>query len=86
MLAVMSSKFVGDYFGKGIYDTWIAMHGRAPFENRRYPRTDDHFSLGYPYLPPSDFRDRGETAASVMTSTDKLVILYNNQSTPSELG
>ncbi|KAG9017948.1 hypothetical protein FRB90_000074 [Tulasnella sp. 427] len=67
MLAVMSSKFVGDYLGKGIYDTWIAMHG-------------------YPYLPPSDFRDRGETAASVMTSTDKLVVLYNNQSTPSELG
>ncbi|KAG9047713.1 hypothetical protein FS837_001677 [Tulasnella sp. UAMH 9824] len=66
MLAVMSSKFVGDYLGKGVYDTWIAMHG-------------------YPYLPPSDFRDRGETAASVMTSTDKLVVLYNDQSTPSEL-
>lgn len=23
----MTSKFVGDYFGKGVYDTWIGLRG-----------------------------------------------------------
>ncbi|KAG8994627.1 hypothetical protein FRB94_012632 [Tulasnella sp. JGI-2019a] len=52
MLAVMSSKFVGDYFGKGVYDTWIAMHG--------YP-----YLPASEFREPAG--SLGETAASVMT-------------------
>ncbi|KAG8899607.1 hypothetical protein FRB99_006556 [Tulasnella sp. 403] len=66
MLAVMTSKFVGDYFGKGIYDTWIAMHG-------------------YPYLPPAEFRDQGETAASVMVPVDNIISVNGRQVFASEL-
>jgi len=66
MLAVMSSKFVGDYFGKGVYDTWIALHG-------------------YPYLPPSDFRDDGETVSSVMVPARQVITVNGRSVTLSEL-
>ena len=29
----------------------------------------------YPWLPPVDYRDKGETAAQLMTPTDRLVII-----------
>ena len=34
----------------------------------------------YPWLPPRDFRDRGETAAHVMRPADRLVVLHEGAS------
>lgn len=39
----------------------------------------------YPWLPPVDYRDTGETAAQVMTSTERLVVIEDG-STLRELG
>ncbi|CCM00247.1 uncharacterized protein FIBRA_02276 [Fibroporia radiculosa] len=61
MIAVMVSKWVGDYFGKeGIYSLWIAMRE-------------------YPWLPPAEYRDKGETAADVMKPAANLVVINENR-------
>ncbi|PCH36364.1 Cl-channel protein [Wolfiporia cocos MD-104 SS10] len=62
MIAVMVSKWVGDYFGKeGIYTVWIAMRE-------------------YPWLPPAEFHDTGETAAGVMKPAERLVVIEQDES------
>ncbi|KAI0769196.1 Cl-channel protein [Irpex lacteus] len=33
----------------------------------------------YPWLPPSEYRDKGQTAASIMKSADRLVIIHDDQ-------
>ncbi|KAF8661351.1 hypothetical protein AX16_001446 [Volvariella volvacea WC 439] len=39
----------------------------------------------YPWLPPVDHRDKGESAASIMTPLEKLVVIQDGRSTISEL-
>ncbi|KAJ7849995.1 Cl-channel protein [Mycena olivaceomarginata] len=64
MISVMTSKWVGDAFGKdgGIYAVWIAMRG-------------------YPWLPPVDFEDKGDTGAQLMRPLDRLVVIEDEQDT-----
>ncbi len=33
----------------------------------------------YPWLPPSEYRDKGQTAASIMKRADRLVIIHDDQ-------
>lgn len=33
----------------------------------------------YPWLPPSEYRDKGQTAASIMKNTDTLVVIRDDQ-------
>ena len=67
MIAVMTSKWVADAFGKeGIYAVWIAL--------RRYP-----------WLSTAEYRDEGETAESIMTPVDRLVLIDNDDCTLDEL-
>ncbi|KAJ7355661.1 Cl-channel protein [Mycena albidolilacea] len=64
MISVMTSKWVGDAFGKdgGIYAVWIAMRG-------------------YPWLPPVDFEDKGDTGAQLMRPLERLVVIEDEQDT-----
>ena len=32
----------------------------------------------YPWLPPTEYRDNGQTAASIMKSADSLVVIHDN--------
>ncbi|KAI0091504.1 chloride channel [Irpex rosettiformis] len=40
----------------------------------------------YPWLPPSEFRDQGQTAASIMKSTDRLVVICDDKEADSGEG
>jgi chloride channel 3/4/5 len=40
----------------------------------------------YPWLPTPEFRDRGETAASIMRPLSELVIIHDGESTVNDLG
>ncbi|KAF8631881.1 hypothetical protein AX15_002146 [Amanita polypyramis BW_CC] len=67
MISVMTSKWVGDAFGKdGIYAVWIAM--------RRYP-----------WLPPMDYHDSGETGANLMKPFSELVVIQDEQCTTTDI-
>jgi len=41
---------------------------------------------GYPWLPPVDYHDRGETGADIMKSFEELVVIENESCTLRELG
>ncbi|KAK2463643.1 hypothetical protein APHAL10511_004394 [Amanita phalloides] len=67
MISVMTSKWVGDAFGKdGIYAVWIAM--------RRYP-----------WLPPADYHDNGETGARLMKPFSELEVIQDEQCTVADI-
>ncbi|KAF7356914.1 Chloride channel protein [Mycena venus] len=68
MISVMTSKWVGDAFGKdgGIYAAWIAMRG-------------------YPWLPPVDFEDKGDTGAQLMRPLERLVVIEDERETVADL-
>ena len=40
----------------------------------------------YPSLPPSEYRDKGQTAASIMKNTDTLVMVRDDQEADDEQG
>ena len=68
MIAVMASKWVGDFLSvEGIYLAWIGLHD-------------------YPFLPNSEFRDKGETASEMMIPVTELVTIDGRQSTLRVLG
>ena len=40
----------------------------------------------YPWLPPVDYRDKGETGAHIMKPVEELVVIENNICTLHDLG
>jgi chloride channel 3/4/5 len=39
----------------------------------------------YPWLPPAEYRDKGETGAHMMRSVDNLVLIQDEEHTAAEL-
>ncbi|EEB95401.1 hypothetical protein MPER_05633 [Moniliophthora perniciosa FA553] len=40
----------------------------------------------YPWTPPDDYHDKGETAAGIMRPSEKLVVIEDGESTLEDLG
>lgn len=87
MIAVMSSKWVADsLYPDGIYMAWISLvRIKVSFASglRFLTRLNKH---DYPFLPMTEFRDKGDTAADHMRPIADIKVIDGRSSTLQELG